>query len=254
MAVISDCHLFANSNELLNASNPDANLTQILQKISEDEPYDYILLSGDIADKGEEAAYERLAFKIIPYQVATYYAPGNHDDLSKLQKYFKGDCIHHSNHFTSGNWQFILLNSARAGYAEGYLPENELAFLKNCLISNPSLFTIIVLHHHPIPSDSFMDNVMLVQPEFFLDIISQYKTVRAVLFGHIHQVIEEFWQGIAFLSTPSTAYQITPRTQDLIVDALTPGYRWLEFENNGNIKTSIIRLPMSEVNGKFLYS
>lgn len=40
-------------------------------------------------------------------------------------------------------------------------------------------------------------------------------------------------------------------------DSLTPGYRWLELEYNGNIKTGIDRLPMSEVDGtndKFLYS
>lgn len=242
IAQISDCHLFEDPNKLLNDTNTTNNLIAVLNKVAEDNDWDFLLLSGDIADEGSPIAYKRIADLINKLQIPCYYTPGNHDNVNHLTQNLQGALIHQERHFTINNWQFILLNSTREGFCEGYLPPEELHFLTECLRAYPDLFAVVVLHHHPIPSHSFMDGLMLTEHEVFLKIIHQHPQVRSVLFGHIHQELTSLQGSALFLSAPATAYQIKPKQKQMIVDNLSSGYRWLELEYSGNIKTGITRL------------
>lgn len=88
-----------------------------------------------------------------------------------------------------------------------------------------------------------MDAMGLRNGAEFLTILEGYRDrVRAVLWGHIHQEFAQRWNGIEMLGTPSTCIQFKPRADRYTVDALAPGYRWLELRPNGDFVTQVVRV------------
>ena len=71
----------------------------------------------------------------------------------------------------------------------------------------------------------------------FLAEIEKNPQVKAVLFGHIHQVFEAHVNGTFYASAPSTSFQVLPNTKTFTIEELTPGYRTIElYENKINSK------------------
>lgn len=239
---ISDCHLFADPETLTkNSVNNEEHLDAVLEYLLEKEKHaDLILLTGDIADEGASSAYQRLATKLIRLPQPIYYVPGNHDNAKALHDDLQGFNIKKNRHFIKNSWQFILLNTAIPNYVEGYLPENELKLLQSYLKKNKHLFTCIVMHHHPILTDSFMDEVPLMNRDVFLNMLNESPQVRAVLFGHVHQAFTTRIEQCHFLAAPAISYQFQPHAKEFAIESTNPCYRWIEFEYNGNIKTGSI--------------
>jgi len=88
--------------------------------------------------------------------------------------------------------------------------------------------TIIFIHHHVLPIDSnWLDRINLRNASEFLAIIDQYKNVKAVVCGHVHQDTTIYRQDVIFLSTPSTSWQFAVKSYNFSLDNLMPGYRWI---------------------------
>src|SRR5947208_1030624 len=49
---------------------------------------DAVLISGDLADRGEALAYEHLREILADLQIPFYVIPGNHDRLDVFRRYF----------------------------------------------------------------------------------------------------------------------------------------------------------------------
>ena len=76
----------------------------------------------------------------------------------------------------------------------------------------------------------------------FLAVLERYKQVRAVSFGHVHQLMAAELNGIKLFSTPSTCFQFKPFTSELVIDPVAPGYRILELYEDGSLLTDCYRL------------
>ena len=130
-------------------------------------------------------------------------------------------------------WQFIMLDSYDPGHVGGRLTQNELARLDGAL-KGSSKHAMVCLHHHPIAMGSrWLDTVGLAEPEAFWRIIDAHAHVRAVVWGHVHQVYDGRRGDVRLFATPSTGAQFLPEERSLRgrfasagLSELRPACRW----------------------------
>lgn len=236
----SDCHLFANENKCLLGINTYESFQAILCAVKEREPQpDALLVTGDIAHESLPETYQKFWSMVDPFNCPAHALAGNHDHPTMFQKMnpFPQRLI------TYGNWQILLLETALEGKVYGFLTKETLMELETVLTNDLDKHLMICLHHHPIPVQSFwLDQNILVNHEALLTRLSTSLRVRAVLFGHVHQVFETNWGSIPVLSAPSTCFQFKPKSVGFTLDRKPPGYRWFNLYEDGSLKTGVIWL------------
>ncbi len=211
------------------------------------DPYDLILVSGDLTQNPCPSSYQRIAAGLGPYQTQCLCLPGNHDDALLMDSFLNSGNIGCGKLCRLGHWQLFCLNSQIPGQAGGFLAETELELLETGLNNNPELFAIVALHHPCLPTGSaWLDTMMLANARDFFELLERHPQVKAVTCGHIHQEMDIIQQSMRFLATPSTCFQFKRNCRDFTLDTAMPGYRIIELFPNGDLSTQVQRLP-----GKF---
>lgn len=201
---------------------------------------DLLLATGDLSEDGSRASYLALQSYLKPLGIPVLALPGNHDEPGLLAEIFPGspvDTIRVSEH---GPWQIVRLNSCLPGKPEGRLSEKTLTDLECFFESNQHRPLLIALHHQPVNIGSpWIDKYRLLNPEKFLQLIDQQANVKAVVWGHIHQVFEANRNGIAMLGSPSSAINGLTAAQKFTPDSGGPAFRWLELKADGTTLTGV---------------
>jgi len=240
IAQITDCHLPADSQQKYRGINPRENLKALLQKVKRLKP-DLLLATGDLSEDGSLVSYEALQKFFRPFGVPVLALPGNHDDAGLLAEIFPGsptDKISVSEH---GPWQIIRLNSSLPGKPEGLLSEQMLTELEDHLNKNKQRPCLIALHHQPVAIGSpWIDKYPLIKPQAFLQIVDQHPNVKAIIWGHVHQVFEINRNGTTMLGSPSSAINGLPGEQKFTPDSTGPAFRWLELKADGTLLSGIV--------------
>ena len=241
IAQVSDCHLPADPQQPYRGINPYQNLEALLKKAHRLNP-DLLLASGDLSEDGSRASYERLRRYFKSLEIPVLALPGNHDDAGLLAKTFPGspvDKISVSNH---GAWQIIRLNSCLEGRPEGRLSEATIAELEKTLQDSTQRPRLIAVHHQPVAVGSpWIDKYRLFDPEDFLKVLDEYEDVKAVVWGHVHQLFETDRNGTAMLGSPSSAINSLRGSKTFTEDPTGPAFRWLELKEDGTVLSEIIR-------------
>jgi len=113
--------------------------------------------------------------------------------------------------------------------------------LASLLANQPQCPRLIAVHHQPIIVGSpWIDKYRLGDAQTFLQLIDQYPDIKAVVWGHIHQVFESDRNGTAMLGGPSSAINSLPGMQKFTADSCGPACRWLELRADGTIRYGII--------------
>ena len=86
----------------------------------------------------------------------------------------------------------------------------------------------------------WLDTVGLRNGAEFVERLRTLNRVRAAVFGHVHQELDEEHDGIRIIATPSTCRQFKPRADDFAVDDKPPAYRRLTLRGDGSIDTETI--------------
>ncbi len=241
---ISDIHLFGNKEKTLLGVKTEESFQAVVKLLLADAMSpDLILLTGDLAQDGSEAAYLRIADALRMVQVPIYYVPGNHDDSQVMKQVYLRENISVLKHIVLDRWHFILLDSQKPGAVEGYLSRTELNFLQNALQMYPDRHAVIVFHHPPVlVGSAWLDRIGLTNSHELQKILALHSGVNMVLFGHVHQRYENEMNGVKYYSTPSTCFQFKKDSDDFALDRVTPAYRWIELYSNGESKTGVNRL------------
>ena len=96
------------------------------------------------------------------------------------------------------------------------------------------------MHHPPLPVGSaWLDAVGLTNAGEVLAVLDRHPSVRLVLSGHVHQAFEGRHGDVRVFATPSTCAQFTPGTERCVMDLKPPGYRWLELQPDGALRTEV---------------
>jgi Icc protein len=207
------------------------------------QPPDLGVASGDLTHDGSPQAYRHVRDGCRRIGAPVYCLPGNHDEAATLNACMNSDPFLSVRSKRINNWQMLFLDSTVAGSEGGHLGKNELHALDTALVSAPDLHTLIWLHHQPVPIGSrWLDSMAVDNPQAFFDIADRHSQVRAIVWGHVHQLFEQQRNGVQLLATPSTCVQFLPGSKNFAVDLVPPGYRWLELHPDGSFRTGVERL------------
>jgi 3',5'-cyclic-AMP phosphodiesterase len=241
---ITDPHLYGAADGRMHGVCTADSLERVLrQALADPSPPQLILATGDLVQDETAAGYARLRDILGRTGVPVACIPGNHDDPTLLQNALATTGIQLGGHQDHGPWRLVLLSSWCRDNAGGELPAAELQRVQSLLAGRPDAHALIVLHHHPVPTGSrWLDTVPLHNSAELFQTLDQHSQVRGVLWGHVHQAMDQQRQGVRLLGTPSTCYQFLPGSADFAVDSRPPGYRWLDLHGDGTISTRVVWL------------
>lgn len=243
---ITDTHLFAGKHETLLGVNTWASYDAVLDAIAEQQRHiDLIVATGDLAQDHSPEAYQHFAEGIARLPAPCVWLPGNHDFQPAMFNTLAATAsINDQKHVLLGeHWQVVLLDSQVFGVPHGELSEYQLEWLESVLASAPERHTLVLLHHHPLPSGcSWLDQHSLRNPHMLDCVLQRYPLAKNLLCGHIHQELDLMWHGRRVLTSPSTCVQFKPHCTNFTIDALPPGWRWLDLYDDGRLETEVERL------------
>jgi len=242
---ITDTHLFAGKHETLLGVNTWASFDAVLDVIAADKRhYDLIVATGDLAQDHSALAYQHFAEGIARLPAPCVWLPGNHDFQPTMFTTLAASTIADQKQVLVGDhWQIVLLDSQVFGVPHGELSEYQLEWLESVLAAEPQRHTLVLLHHHPVPSGcSWLDQHSLRNPHMLDTVLQRYPQARNLLCGHIHQELDLEWQGRRVLASPSTCVQFKPHCTNFTIDAESPGWRWLDLYDDGRLDTQVQRL------------
>lgn len=203
-------------------------------------PVDAVLATGDLV-QDDASGYARFREVFGVLGVPVYCIPGNHDEPEAMTRELSGPPFQLGGVARWRGWIGVMLDSYLHGKAQGRLSESALAGLEAALKAHARDHAIVCLHHHPVAVGShWLDQVGLENADEFFAALDRHRNVRAVLWGHVHQLHESQRNGVRLMSTPSTCAQFLPGSEGFAIDRRPPGYRWLELHADGRISTEVV--------------
>lgn len=244
LAQVTDCHILANADDCLRGMNTRSSFEAVCHAIdSSRKEFDLLLATGDLSQDGSSTSYQYLANRLDNLRLPVFWLPGNHDDPGLMQELLRGEMISPAKQIEIGNWLIILLDSTIAGETGGRLAPAQIDFLETSLAAQRQPHTLVCLHHQALPAGSeWIDRLGLQPAQQLADIVKSRSSVRAVLWGHVHQQADQCLDGIHWMSTPSTCIQFKPGSKTFALDALAPGYRELELHADGRVVSRVRRI------------
>jgi Icc protein len=239
---LSDCHLFANTEQCGNgAINPYISLQSVLAKIAVLQA-DLVIASGDIS--GDESVHSYQHFQQL-WRESTIRAPlmvlpGNHDNECLLADVLSKEYNWPTSLSLAPHWQVHGLNSKATG-TQGSVSDQQLSTLAQQLKAHPDIYHLIAVHHHPIACGGWMDAHSWHNREGFMDLVACHPQVKAVVYGHIHHASEQMRQDCRFLSVPSTCWQWANQAE-FACSGESPGYRVLTLYPDGQLSSQVERI------------
>jgi 3',5'-cyclic-AMP phosphodiesterase len=217
---LSDTHLLDGDGRLYDSVDAEAHLRELLGELeaSEGRP-EAIVLTGDLADRGEPGAYVRLRQLVEPVArrlgAQVIWVMGNHDDRGSFRAGLLGeqpssrpiDRVYDVN-----GLRIITLDSTVPGAHWGEVTGDQLDWLAEELSVRAPHGTILAMHHPPLPSVLDLAVAVELRDQQGLAEVLLGTDVRSILAGHLHYSSTGTFAGIPVSVASATCY-----TQDLNV-------------------------------------
>jgi Icc protein len=236
----SDMHLFGDAaGRLRGVASLPALQAAIADAQRRYRSPDGILLTGDLVQDDPEG-YRWIRHTFGASKVPVLCLAGNHDLPDHMRATLDGAPFQVSGHTQFGRWLVVMLDSWVSNSAAGRIGADQLSKLRAVLGAHRNQHVLVCLHHHPIAMRSnWLDQVGLNDADEFMAIVREHANVRGVLWGHVHQSLDSFIQGVRFMASPATCAQFLPRSREFAIDNRPPGYRALELMPDGTIATEV---------------
>lgn len=242
---ITDTHLFGDpKQDLLGICSWDS-LQAVIQSVQKDkQPFDLVVVTGDISQDDSPASYQAFAQAVRVFERPVVWLPGNHDDSLIMPELLGQAPLSSANRVLTDHWQLLMLDSQVRGFTFGELAQEQLQSVQLSLEEHPELFTLVFVHHNPVPVGStWLDQHRMKNGEALLSLLAEHPNARGVVWGHVHQDWEQQREHLHLIATPSTCIQFKPRSHQFALDKRPPGYRYLTLNGNGELVTELKRLP-----------
>jgi 3',5'-cyclic AMP phosphodiesterase CpdA len=211
---MSDLHLVSKTPLLYGAVDSQARLVQILSELrSSGIRPNAIVITGDLADKGEPQAYERL--RVMTGRVAEHlgakiiWVMGNHDSRPAVRMFLFDespndgplDCT-----YEVDGLRIITLDSTVPGYHHGEIRPSQLEWLAHEL-STPSTYgTVLAMHHPPVPGVQELAVLTELRDQQELEKVIRNSDIRIILGGHQHYSAFGIFAGVPVSVASATSY------------------------------------------------
>jgi Icc protein len=217
---LSDTHLLSPGRRLYDRVDSERHLRELFAEVerSNGRP-EAIIFTGDLADKGEPAAYERLRSIVEPAAARlgaqVIWVMGNHDDRAPFRANLLGE-MPTSNPvdrvYDVSGLRIIVLDSSVPGHHFGEVTPSQLDWLAEELSTAAPHGTIVAMHHPPLPSVLDLAAIVELRNQASLREVLEGSDVRGILAGHLHYSSSGTFAGIPVSVASATCY-----TQDLTV-------------------------------------
>jgi 3',5'-cyclic-AMP phosphodiesterase len=240
----TDPHLYGDENDALRGIETLPALRRAVAHARRNHwTMDAFLVTGDLV-QDDPAGYVHFKRVFGELGKPVYCIPGNHDELDAMREALSEEPFRLQGHVDLDGWRLVLLDSCIAGAAGGKLTDQGLEQLDRALAGARGRHAMVCLHHHPVRMGSrWLDQVGLENADEFFDVIERHDSVRAVLWGHVHQAFDRMRGRVRLLSTPSTCAQFLPNSEEFAVDRRPPAYRPMELREDGTIATEVVWVP-----------
>lgn len=243
---ITDTHLYGDGGQLAGVDTEAAWEAVVAALRGKEQRCDLLLHTGDVIHDGAldtDAAYCEARRQLQGLGLPGLVVPGNHDDAGAMERVFHTGPVRLVGHLVAADWLFITLDSTVPGATHGHLSATQLQWLDDCLGANDGRHVLVGLHHHPVPVGCrWIDRIGLDNGRDLFDVLDRHDAVRAVVWGHVHQEFDGWHGDIRLLASPSTCVQFDPASPTFRIDPRPPGYRWLELQPDGRVRTGVERL------------
>ena len=224
---LSDTHFLADGAALYGTVDTDHAVHRAFEQLHRSgiRP-DALVLTGDVADRGEMDAYRRV-HRIVAAAAGAWdahiiWVMGNHDLRAPFRTVLLGESassmpvaeglsaggaaapIDHVHDV--GGLRVIALDTSVPGYHHGEVTDEQLHWLSGVLKQPARHGSILALHHPPIPTPLPLMSVLELQDQARLAEILAGSDVRAILGGHLHYSTQGLFAGIPVSVAAATCY------------------------------------------------
>jgi 3',5'-cyclic-AMP phosphodiesterase len=220
IAHVSDVHIDADERSVERTER----VTRYLATLP--TPVDVVLITGDLADHGAEAEYERLR-GLVDLPVPVLLCPGNHDVRAPYRKVLLDESpadtpINRAHRV--GGVLFAMCDSSIPGRADGLLADETLDWLDAELSGAADLPAFVCFHHPPVPLGiPYVDEIRQLGADRLAEVVERHQNVVALLCGHAHTPAASTFAGRPLLVAPGVVSTLLlPFESDAIVDLDLP--------------------------------
>lgn len=180
---------------------------------------DVVLVTGDCANSGTAAEYDRFRALLRPLTMPVYVIPGNHDDRAAMQQAFGSQGMQPLDGFIQyvvdmGPVRLIALDTHVPQRADGALCTERLQWLDARLAEFPTRPTLIFMHHPPLLTGlTVFDQIGLADMDAFGTIIARAPQVERIVAGHVHAAMLRRFHGTIVMTCPATGHSMLPDVQ-----------------------------------------
>lgn len=223
---ITDTHLVP-PGDLLYGLNPLDRLIMCVADINTHHgDAAFAIVTGDLAHKGQPAAYEVLKRELDRLAMPYHLLIGNHDNRANFLARFT-DAKVDSGGFVQFTFDMgegvlgICLDTHEPGVSWGSFCAKRAAWLKQTLDEADGRSVVIFMHHPPFKVQlKRMDEISLLEPQAFIDAIAGHSNIRHLFFGHLHRPVAGSWRGIPISTLRATSHQVA---LDFVTAGRIPG-------------------------------
>jgi 3',5'-cyclic-AMP phosphodiesterase len=165
---------------------------------------DAVLVSGDLAEHGTAAEYERVRELLAPLPMPVHVLAGNHDDHEALSEAFGTPARYTAE---VGELVLVACHTPLAGRMDGRL---DLDWLESELQAARGRPVVIAMHHPPLLTGMpVLDDIGLPAAERAAlgELLARFPDVRRVVAGHVHRTAFGVLGGCGVVTAPSTNLQ-----------------------------------------------
>lgn len=230
---LTDIHLTL-SGEPVHGLPPETRFRQAIDSINRlHGEADLCVITGDLTDGGEIAAYETLQKALEGLSASYRLLIGNHDDRDHFRQVFPDTATDESGYIQSaestGAGRFLYLDTVQAGTHAGHYGPDRQAWLRSELDAAGDQPVFLFMHHHPAPVQlPALDSIGLVDGPAFHEILSENRgRIRHIFHGHCHLPLAGSVCGVPISGMRSALHQTWPDFADsktLYFAPLPPAY------------------------------
>ena len=228
IAHLSDPHLLAGGRLQYGAVDTEAGLARALARLAAVDPAPQALvLTGDLADKAEPAAYQRLRELVEPAAEAmgatVVWVMGNHDERAPYARGLFGsddDGPQDRVHEVEG-LRIVALDTSVPGYHHGDLTDGQLDWLADVLATPAPHGTLLAMHHPPLPLPMLRAAELIeLREQHRLAAVVEGTDVRGILSGHLHFSSWSTFAGVPVTVASASCYTSDPAPVERFVSGV----------------------------------
>jgi 3',5'-cyclic AMP phosphodiesterase CpdA len=259
LAHLSDPHLRAGTLQY-DAVDTVEHLRAALTRLGQvATPPRALVFTGDLADKGEPAAYAQLRELVEPvaagFGAEVIWVMGNHDERRTYSAGLFGaasdepqDRVHEVD-----GLRIVALDTTVPGYHHGELSDTQLEWLGDVLATPAPLGTLLALHHPPIPVPTVpLAAVIELKEQHRLAEVIGGTDVRLIMGGHFHYSSYSTFAGIPVSVASASCYTLDPAPVDRLVSGVDghQAFTMVHVYADRVVNTVVPIAPAPEVTGR----